>query len=95
MLPPSSGSKNKPSKKGGCYPLHVGFLLGLFFDPEDGGEMLTFSGIHGIVFQKTELFMKATFSLESFVPTYHVLQNQDMNFQTNCGLTTSVEVSII
>jgi hypothetical protein len=22
-----------------CYLLHVGFLLGLFFDPEDGGNM--------------------------------------------------------
>jgi hypothetical protein len=21
------------------YPLHTGFLLGLFFDPEDGGDM--------------------------------------------------------
>jgi hypothetical protein len=23
----------------GCYLLHAGFLLGLFFDPEDGGDM--------------------------------------------------------
>jgi hypothetical protein len=22
-----------------CYLLHAGFLLGLFFDPEDGGDM--------------------------------------------------------
>jgi hypothetical protein len=22
-----------------CYPLHAGFLLGIFFDPEDGGDM--------------------------------------------------------
>jgi hypothetical protein len=22
-----------------CYLLHVGFLFGLFFDPEDGGNM--------------------------------------------------------
>jgi hypothetical protein len=22
-----------------CYLLHTGFLLGLFFDPEDGGDM--------------------------------------------------------
>jgi hypothetical protein len=35
----SSGSKNKPSKKA-CYMLHAGFLLGLFFHPEDGGNLL-------------------------------------------------------
>jgi hypothetical protein len=22
-----------------CYLIHAGFLLGLFFDPEDGGDM--------------------------------------------------------
>jgi hypothetical protein len=35
--PPSSGQKNKPSKKlAGKY---AGFLLGLFLSPEDGGDM--------------------------------------------------------
>jgi hypothetical protein len=41
--PPSSGSKNKESNKPSisvCYLLYIGFLLGLFFDPEDGGDML-------------------------------------------------------
>jgi hypothetical protein len=42
MLLPSSGSKNKPSNKSdliaACF--HAGFLLGLFFDPEDRGDMV-------------------------------------------------------
>jgi hypothetical protein len=35
-MPTSSGSKNKPGKKP---VLHADFLLGLFYDPEDGGDM--------------------------------------------------------
>jgi hypothetical protein len=38
ISPSSSGSKNKPSKKlATCF--HAGFLLALFFDPEDGSDM--------------------------------------------------------
>jgi hypothetical protein len=46
MLPPSSGSKNKPNKKlvrkqvtllTICF--YAGFLHGLFFDPEDEGDV--------------------------------------------------------
>jgi hypothetical protein len=41
MSPPYSDSNNKPRKKPICasYVLHAGFLLGLFFDPDKGGEV--------------------------------------------------------
>jgi hypothetical protein len=43
MSPPSSGSENKPCKKTSmklcCYLLHVGSLPGLFFNPEDEGDI--------------------------------------------------------
>jgi hypothetical protein len=47
MSPPSSGSKNKPRKNQHAgnkqssvyYVFHADFFLGLFFDPEDGGDM--------------------------------------------------------
>jgi hypothetical protein len=61
---PSSGSKKKPSMKplaSSQLLLHAGFLCGLLFDPEDGGDVpprrrLTFNGLYGITSQKTELF---------------------------------------
>jgi hypothetical protein len=37
VLPPSSGSKK--SVKAGGMKRSAGFLLGLFLDPEDGGNM--------------------------------------------------------
>jgi hypothetical protein len=38
MSPASSESNNKPSKElATCF--HAGFLLNLFFDPEDGGNI--------------------------------------------------------
>jgi hypothetical protein len=43
MPHPISGSENKPSKRqalgSACYLLHAGFLFGLLFDSEDGGDM--------------------------------------------------------
>jgi hypothetical protein len=45
--------------------LHSGFLLGLFFDPEDGGDMfllnvrMIFNGLREIIFQKIEPFFRA------------------------------------
>jgi hypothetical protein len=41
---------------------HTGYLLGLYFDPEDGGRhvspnrRLTFNRLHGVLAQKMELF---------------------------------------
>jgi hypothetical protein len=37
-----------------CYLLRAGFLLSLFFDPEDEGDFLpkrrlTFNGLHGVI----------------------------------------------
>jgi hypothetical protein len=29
----------KQANHSACYLLYAGFLLGLFFDPEDGGDM--------------------------------------------------------
>jgi hypothetical protein len=47
-----------------CYLLRAAFLLGLFFGPEDGGDMflrkvlwLIFDGLHGVISQKPELFI--------------------------------------
>jgi hypothetical protein len=45
ISPLSSGLKNKPKKDlqeagSACYLLHAGLLLGLSFDPKDGGNML-------------------------------------------------------
>jgi hypothetical protein len=44
ISPPSSGSKNKLNKKPAELLLAIcadaSFLLNLFFDPEDGGDML-------------------------------------------------------
>jgi hypothetical protein len=37
---PTSGSKKKPSKQSSaCYLLHIGIMLGLFFDFQEGGDM--------------------------------------------------------
>jgi hypothetical protein len=50
-----------PAAAAAC--LHAGFLLGLFSDPEEGGNMflpkrwLTFNGLHGFITCKTQLFI--------------------------------------
>jgi hypothetical protein len=52
MLPPFSGSRNKPSKK-------PAFLLGLFFNPEYGGDIFflnvdTFSADYTSLYPRSE-----------------------------------------
>jgi hypothetical protein len=59
-------------RSGGTYPRHLqveiatcfqaGFLLSLFFDPEDGGNVplkrqLTFNGLHSVISQKIAVFV--------------------------------------
>jgi hypothetical protein len=51
--PPSSGWKKAPL----AASFHVGFMLDLFFDPEDGGDVppkrrLSFNGLHSVIFKK-------------------------------------------
>jgi hypothetical protein len=51
-----------------CYLHHAGFLLGLFFDPEDGGghvplkHQSIFIALHGVISEMTELFKTTTVS---------------------------------
>jgi hypothetical protein len=40
-ITPYSGIFRIMSPSLACYLLHAGFLLGLFFDPEDGGDIFT------------------------------------------------------
>jgi hypothetical protein len=71
ISPSPSGLTNKQSKKsaqklallGTCF--HSGFLVGLFFKPEDGGDVppklrLTFNGLHGDIFQNLVFFITTT-----------------------------------
>jgi hypothetical protein len=55
-------NKQTDNRKGSRYPLRAGFFLGLFFDPEDGGDVppkrrFTFNRLHNVVSQKIELFI--------------------------------------
>jgi hypothetical protein len=52
--------------------LHASFLLGSFFDPEDGGNVppkrwLTFNGVHDIIYQTLLLFI--TTAVRTSYPT--------------------------
>jgi hypothetical protein len=59
LAPSSSGLKSKPSKASfACCQLQGDFLFGLLFNPEDGGNMFTFNGLHSVISQKTELLKR-------------------------------------
>jgi hypothetical protein len=73
--PPSSGSKNKPGRVLLSTCFHPGFLLGLFFDPEDGGDMFLpnvgcFNGLHGVISQKIVLFITTAVRTSNYIVFY-------------------------
>jgi hypothetical protein len=55
-----------------CYLLHASFLLGLYFYPEDGGDMFLlnkiFNGLHGVITQKIEFFITTAVRISN--PTF-------------------------
>jgi hypothetical protein len=66
MSGPTSGLKNKPSKKPAQKQSLPGFLLGSFIDPKDEAAcssefQLTFNGLHGVISQKLEFFKALLF----------------------------------
>jgi hypothetical protein len=75
MSPLSSGYKNIPIKKLAELLLPTAFLLGLFFDSEDGGNMF-FRNVGlsmdymAIIYQKTELFI--TTGVQTSNPTSQI-----------------------
>jgi hypothetical protein len=75
MLPPSYGLKNKPCKKPAWKQgaSSAAVFLGLFFDPEDGGDVpppreFTLTGLHGVISQKIELSL--TTAVRTSNPTW-------------------------
>jgi hypothetical protein len=64
-----------------CCLLHAGFLLCLFFGPEDGGNVplkhwLIFSGLHSVIFLKMELFSAPNiFRITPLIKNENVQQN--------------------
>jgi hypothetical protein len=62
MSPPSSRSKSYPRRALIATCFHVGFLLWLFFNPEDGGDTFPWNGLHGVILHK---IVRLTWSLPS------------------------------
>jgi hypothetical protein len=75
MSPPSSGPKNKPSKKRAfvtCF--HAGFLLSLFFGPEDGSDMRSDGETDRETNGETKRRIPAMFSCKSAKFSNHTLK---------------------
>jgi hypothetical protein len=77
-----------------CYLLHANFLLGLFFDPEVGGDMFRqtaacLSTLHGVASEKAALFreiLTPTVScLYSYVATERNLSMKVVRLRAECG----------
>jgi hypothetical protein len=70
-------------------------LLGLFFDPEDGGNtflqkhLLTFNKLHSVISQKTKLFKKPK---ETVMPSY-MNKNFAVAIFTNKNITMATFTS--
>jgi hypothetical protein len=70
--------------------LHAGFLLGLIFNPEDGGRYippkreLAFNGVHGVISQKMELFKSTAVRTSNSETTFDVEFTNDL--KRNLGL---------
>lgn len=41
-----------------CFLFHAAFFLSLFFEPEDGGDMLHRSGLRGVISHKAKFLVK-------------------------------------
>jgi hypothetical protein len=67
--------------------LHADFLLGLYFDPEYGGDgppkhRLTYNGLHGVIAQKTQLLITSGVRTSEPAFSFHLLPVSVTQFQT-------------
>jgi hypothetical protein len=75
MSPPSSGSKNKRSKKPACKQAasSANFLLGLFFDPDVEGDMFFLNVVDFQLF--TQRYFAEDRTLQSLVGSTYLSEN--------------------
>jgi hypothetical protein len=98
IWPPSTGSKNKPSKKpvskqmarrDTCF--HDRFLLGLFFDPEDEGHMFLrnvgwLSTDYTMLYSRRFLFMNVTLCKNVLLGNWVVRETYLYEGYSECNL---------